>query len=111
MLLLHALGTLVLQSLATMTAWGTPPMRVDRIDSNNDLLRVGFYNVGILQAMLKNLNKRKADKRLDRLATDIADAFENHDLDLLGHLPLVIAAGPLYKMGGPDLTSRSRADV
>ena len=86
-------------------------MRVDRIDSNDDLLRVGFYNVGIQQSMLEKTKRRKADDRLDRLATDIADSFDTHELDLLGHLPLVIAAGPLYKMGGPELTSRNRADV
>ena len=86
-------------------------MRVDRIESNDHLLRIGFYNVGIQQSMLETKKKPAADKRLDRLARDIADSFDTHDLDLLGHLPLVIAAGPLYKMGGPDLTSRSRADV
>ena len=74
-------------------------MRVDRIDSNDDLLRVGFYNVGIQQGMLNNLTKRKAENRLDRLATDIADAFNTHELDLLGHLPTSIPeVGRVYKM-------------
>ena len=99
MLLLHALGTLVLQSLATMTAWGTPLMRVDRIESNDALLRLGFYNVGIQQSMLDNLTRRKAELRLDRLATDIADSFITHELDLLGHLPTSTPeVGRVYKM-------------
>ena len=86
--MLHLLGTLVLQSLATMTAWGTPLMRVDRIESNDALLRLGFYNVGIQQSMLDNLTRRKAELRLDRLATDSADSFITHEIDLLGHLPI-----------------------
>ena len=99
MLLLHALGTLVLQSLATMTAWGTPLMPVDRIEINAALLKLAFYNVGIQQGMLNNLTKRKAENRLDRLATDIADSFNTHELDLLDHLPTSTPEiGRVYKM-------------
>ena len=74
-------------------------MRVDRIEINAALLRLAFYNVGIQQGMLNNLTKRKAENRLDRLATDIVDAFITHEIDLLGHLPISTPEiGRVYKM-------------
>ena len=63
-------------------------MPVERIEFNAALLKLAFYSVGLQQGMLNNLNKRKAEKRLDDLATDIVNAFINHELDLLGHLPI-----------------------
>ena len=61
--------TPVLESLATVT------MHVDRIEDSDELLRVGFYNVGIQQSMLENKKRNRSEKRLDTLAADIAESF------------------------------------
>ena len=68
-----------------MTAWEKPPVRADDIPSPDNLLRFGFYNVGIQQNMLENKNNRqKSMAKIEDFVLDIVDAFENHDLDLLG---------------------------
>ena len=71
------------------------------------LLTVGFYNVGIQQTDLENRKRHKVEARLMQLSDDIANAFCNHNLDMLaicelgGHLHGLSAEMPF-----PDLDTQ-----
>ena len=49
-----------------------------------EVATVGFYNLGLQQSALENKRKAKVEDRLRQLADDIANAFHNHCLDILG---------------------------
>ena len=53
-------------------------------EANDDLLRVGFYNVGINQTTLEQKKRGRAKAYLDRLIDDIKNGFRHHKLDVLG---------------------------
>ena len=74
----------------------------------SEVATVAFYNIGLQQSALENRRKAKVD-RLRQLADDIANAFHNHRLDILGLCELGgHERGISAQMHFPDLDTQEK---
>ena len=75
----------------------------------SEVATVAFYNIGLQQSALENRRKAKVEDRLRQLADDIANAFHNHRLDILGLCELGgHERGISAQMHFPDLDTQQK---
>ena len=82
----------ILAAASSATVWDAQPgagatepgaAAVTVVESDETVLRVAFYNVGMQHSALDSKNGYKSLNRCEALARDIADGFRKHCLDLL----------------------------